>query len=150
MRIEKALWAVAIACAVLLLPSWLNTKTVTMSGPGGSDIQGWGWQNVASWAGGVAVAALFAGRRNRPHGSLAVVCAVVAIVAFGGAAAEAARTLTDLKGATSPTLYVSRFDSVVRPATGMDRTIVIAAVGALFSLLLLGMWLPPVAERRPG
>ena len=143
-KIEKALWVLAMVCAVLLIPSWLNPKTIHTHESGSQVIQGWGWQNVASWTGGIAVVALVAGRATRPRAPLASVCATVAAAFFALAAAETARTWIDLtKEAANPELYGYGLDVTLRPATGMDSTILLAIAGAAFTLVLLGTWLRP-------
>jgi LPXTG-motif cell wall-anchored protein len=148
MKAEKTLWWLAMACGVLLLTSWFNPKTMRVSLVGeGQSIQGWGWQNVATWAGVFVLVALVVGRINRPRVPRPALCAGFAVVIFGGAAAEAARTWIDLtKEAANPDLYGYGRDYVLLPATGMARTIAIAIAGAIFSLVLLGTWLRPEAK----
>ena len=143
-KIEQALWALAVICAVLLIPSWRNPKTVHVHESGSQVIQGWGWQNVASWTGCIAVATLVAARSTRPRAPFASVCAAVAAAFFAIAAAEAARTWIDLtKEAANPEVYGYGLDYTLRPATGMGSTILLAIAGAAFTLVLLGTWLRP-------
>ncbi len=143
MKAEKALWWLAQGCAVLLLFAWFNPKTVHVSVVYRSQaIQGWGWQNVAAWAGVFVLAALALGRANRERVSVAVLCPLVAAAAFTASAAETARTWIDLTWeAAHPDPYWT-----LRPATGMDHTVAVALVGAAFSLLLLGAWTHPANQ----
>lgn len=79
--------------------------------------------------------------RRRP---VAVVCAFVSAGLFALAAGETARTRIDLtKEIANPTLYGLGTDYVLVPATGMERTIAVAVVGAASSLVLAGAWLRP-------
>ena len=145
--IETLLWWLAFGCAVLLVPSWLNPKTVRLY-EGTRETQGWGWQNVASWVGVLVLVALVVGRLHRPLVTGAAICAGIAALLFGGAAFEAARTWLDLtKEAANPRLFgLGRLNYELLPATGMDRIVVIAVVGAICALVLLGMWLQPGSE----
>lgn len=143
MPIANWLWRLATICAVLLLPSWLYPKTFGTSDLGGWT-QGWGWQNVASWAGVVAAIALFAGRNGRPRVAGSVLGALTAAFAFSGAAAETARTWIELSDTpASPIFYPRSGAYVVHVAPGMEPTFAIATLGAISALVLLGTWLRP-------
>jgi hypothetical protein len=145
MLVEKAPWRIAFVCALLLVPSWRIPKTVRNFGRDGQEIQGWGWQNVATWAAVVVVIALVAGGFARPDASMSAIFAALAAAAFGGAAFETARTWIDLtKEAANPDLCgYAGADYVLRPAPDIERTLGIAIVGAAASLVLLGTWLRP-------
>ena len=75
--IERVFWWPTLVCAILLFPSWLHPKTHRMY-PGTIEIQGWGWQNVASWTGGLVILLLLAGYALRPRVVSPSVCALLA------------------------------------------------------------------------
>lgn len=142
--VEKVPWGAAAASAVVLLPSWLHPKTLRVYGGGSMEIQGWGWQNVASWMAALVLVALAAGLLSRPRVPVAVACALAAAALFAVAAGEAARTWIDLtKEVANPEHFGIGTEYELIPATGMDRTIVVAVVGAAGSLVLAGTWLRP-------
>lgn len=143
--IERVFWWLTLSCGVLLLPSWLHPKTERIY-RGSMEIQGWGWQNVASWAGGLTILLLLAGYVLRPRVAGPALCVLLAAGLCAIAAAESARTWLDLhfeaqqltlSGATFPILHA---------ATGMDSTIQKALVGTASALVLLGLWLRPGEE----
>jgi hypothetical protein len=142
--VEKVPWGIAAASAVVLLPSWLHPKTPRLYGGGSMAIQGWGWQNVASWMAALVLVVLTAGLPSRPRVPVAVACALVAAGLFAVAAGEATRTWIDLtQEIANPALSGRGADYELVPATGMDRTVVVAIVGAAGSLVLAGTWLRP-------
>lgn len=145
--LERVFWWPTLICGVLLLPSWLYPKTERIY-RGTIEIQGWGWQNVASWAGGLTMLLLLVGYALRPRVAGPALCALLAAGLCAVAAAESARTWLNLgfeeqrlalEGSTFPILHA---------ATGMDTTIQKALAGVVCALVLLGLWLRPGEERE--
>jgi hypothetical protein len=146
--VERTFWWLTLICAVLLLPSWLNPKTMRTFVPGGGqEIQGWGWQNVASWTGGLVILLLLAGYALRPRVFGPALCALLAAGLFAATAAESARTWLDLRFEAQELALGGTSGYQLSPATGMDSTIQKALVGVACALVLLGLWLRPGEER---
>lgn len=146
--IERAVWGMTLLCAVFLVPSWLNPKTVRTFVPGGGqEIQGWGWQNAASWAGALGVLLLLVGYTRRPRVAGPALCVFLAAALFAAAAAESARTWLDLAFEAHCLTRDGGCGYILQPATGMDVTIQKALVGVACALVLLGLWLRPGEER---
>ncbi len=144
--IERVFWWLTLICGGLLLPSWLHPKTERFY-RGTTEIQGWGWQNVASWTGGLAIILLLTGWAMRPRIVSPALCALQAAGLFAATAAESARTWLDLRFEAQELALGATSGYQLSPAIGMDGTIQKALVGAACALVLLGLWLRPGAER---
>ncbi len=145
--VERVFWWLTLICGVLLLPSWLHPKTERFY-PGTIETQGWGWQNVASWTGGLVILLLLAGFALRPRVFGPALCALLAAGLFAATAAESARTWLDLRLETQELVLGGTSGYQLSPATGMDGTIQKALVGVACALILLGLWLRPGEERE--
>ena len=145
--LERVFWWPTLICGVLLLPSWLYPKTERIY-RGTIEIQGWGWQNLASWAGGLTMLLLLVGYALRPRVAGAALCALLAAGLFAATAAESARTWLDLRFEAQELALGGASNYVLSPATGMDDTIRKALVGVACALVLLGLWLRPGEERE--
>lgn len=145
MTAEKALWRVAIACAILLLfapmtprTSWTALGGGEMRSAGGGATHSAGWDWIAPLAGIVAVASLFAGRGQRPRIAGAVVGAAVAAIFFGSATAAALGHWLDLMSGSLDMMGWTTY-----PAPAVVYFAAIAVAGMILSLILLGHWLRP-------
>lgn len=143
--VERVLWWSTLICAVLLFPSWLHPKTERFY-RGTTEIQGWGWQNVASWTGGLVILLLLAGYALRPRVFGPAFFALLAAGLFAATAAESARTWLDLRFEAQELALGGTSGYQLSPATGMDITIQKALVGGACALVLLGLWLRPGEE----
>lgn len=147
--VERVFYWMTLICAVVLFPSWLHPKTVRTFVPGGGqEIQGWGWQNVASWTGGLVILLLLLGYALRPRGVGPAFCALLAASLFAATAAESARTWLDLRFEAQSLALGGASGYQLSPATGMDGTIQKTLVGGACALVLLGLWLRPGEERE--
>lgn len=144
--VERVFWWLTLICGLWLLPSWLHPKTERIY-RGSIEIQGWGWQNVASWNGGLVILLLLAGYALRPRVVGPALCALLAAGLFAATAAESARTWLDLRFEAQELALGGTSGYQLSPATGMDVTIQKALVGAACALVLLGLWLRPGGER---
>jgi hypothetical protein len=140
--IERVFWWPTLICAILLFPSWILPKTERFY-RGTTEIQGWGWQNVASWTGGLVILLLLIGYASRPRVPGPALCALLAAGLFAATAAESARTWLDLRIEAQELALGATSGYTLNPATGMDGTIQKALVGAACALVLLGLWLRP-------
>ena len=143
--VERVFYWLTLICAVLLVPSWLHPKTERFYG-GTTEIQGWGWQNVASWTGGLVILLLLAGYALRPRVAGPTLCALLAAGLFAATAAESARTWLDLRFEAQELALGGTSGYQLSAATGMDGTIQKALVGVACGLVLLGLWLRPGEE----
>jgi len=148
MNAERALWRVAIACAVLLLfapmtprTSWTALGGGEMRSAGGGATHSAGWDWIAPLAGIAAAIGLFVGRGQRPRVAGTVAGAAIASLSLGIAAAlghwlDLMSGSLDMMGwTTSPAPAVAYFAAI-------------AAAGMAASLILLGCWLRPGDVKR--
>lgn len=138
------LWRIAMACAVLLLfaPATPRTSWIYAGGGGMTHSAGWDW--VAPLSGIVAIGALALTGRSCPRGAASVLGNVVAVFAFGVSAAASAGHWYSLATGSLDL----EWESTTYPAPLVLPFAVIAAVGAVCALALLGTRLRPAEDEQ--